>query len=115
MNGVLSIALGLSIMVLATNEPSLKPSDLVSENITQNTTLTVKGMVCAFCAKGIETSVRELNSVKDVVIDLDEKIVVVKSSLTISDDVFHSIIMDAGYSIESIHRSTEDMIEIHND
>jgi mercuric ion binding protein len=61
----------------------------------------VKGMVCAFCAKGINKKLRELESTQDVWVDLKSRIVVVelKDQKTMSLEAFTKLIKDAGYNL----------------
>ena len=65
---------------------------------------TVNGMVCAFCAQGIEAKLRELPETKDVYVNLSRKIVAVeaKQGATISTDTVREVVKDAGYEVASI-------------
>ena len=69
-------------------------------------TVTVKGMVCSFCAQGIKKTFGSKDEVEDVKVDLDSKLVVlnIKKDKTIADDEIKSLINDAGYDVESITR-----------
>tara|TARA_A100001015_G_C14884447_1_gene669773 strand:+ start:603 stop:992 length:390 start_codon:yes stop_codon:yes gene_type:complete len=66
----------------------------------------VDGMVCAFCAKGIETSFNNHNAVKAVKIDLENQSVLIKTKWlrSLSDKAIKTIITDAGYDLSSIKR-----------
>jgi mercuric ion binding protein len=69
----------------------------------------VNGMVCAFCAQGIEKKMRSLTQTKDVYVDLKNKVVAVelKEGQKLSHDAFTAIIKDAGYDVGKIeHVST---------
>ncbi len=68
--------------------------------------ITVNGLVCAFCAKGIEKKFKGLDEISSVDVNLDSKLVTVifKPSKTILDDKLKEIIADAGYSVVSIER-----------
>lgn len=59
----------------------------------------VKGMVCSFCAQGIEKKLKEHAEVQSVDVDLKEKIVKItyKDGQKISNDVIGKTLMDAGY------------------
>lgn len=61
----------------------------------------VNGMVCAFCAKGIEKKLKSLPEAKDVFIDLKSHIVVLelKEGLSVPIENFKNIIRDAGYEV----------------
>ena len=65
---------------------------------------TVHGMVCAFCAQGIEKKFHSMSETKDVYVNLKKKIVAieVKDGQTISDDTVKSTIKDAGYDVVAI-------------
>ena len=64
----------------------------------------VKGMVCAFCAKGINKTLRELDATQDVWVDLKNRMVVVelKDQKTMSLEAFTKLIKDAGYDVASV-------------
>ena len=61
----------------------------------------VKGMVCAFCAQGIEKKMRSLSQTQDVYVDLKNKVVAVemKEGQTLSLDHVRDLIKDAGYDV----------------
>jgi copper chaperone CopZ len=69
--------------------------------------VTVNGMVCSFCAQGIEKKMKALNETKDVYVVLKNRLVVVevKDGLTLSQDSIKKIIKDAGYEVKSIEVS----------
>ena len=69
--------------------------------------VTVNGMVCSFCAQGIEKKMKALSETKDVYVGLKNRLVVVevKEGLTLSQDVIRKIIKDAGYEVKSIEVS----------
>ena len=69
--------------------------------------VTVNGMVCSFCAQGIEKKMKALNETKDVYVGLKNRLVVVevKEGLTLSQDSINKIIKDAGYEVKSIEVS----------
>lgn len=66
----------------------------------------VNGMVCAFCAQGIEASFRKLPEVASVHVDLDQFNVRVetKGNLSIDDATVRRIIIDAGFEVVEIKR-----------
>jgi len=69
----------------------------------------VNGMVCAFCAQGIEKKMRALSQTKDVYVNLKQRVVAVevKEGQTISDETVKEIISNAGYSVTSITKSDQ--------
>lgn len=64
----------------------------------------VNGMVCAFCAQGIEKKLRALNQTKDVFVNLKYKVVAVelKDGQTLSRESFTTLIKDAGYDVVAV-------------
>lgn len=74
----------------------------------------VKGMVCAFCAKGISKKLNALSQSKEVFVDLKNRIVAVefKDQQTLALDDFNKIIQDAGYDVakaEFVEKSVADI------
>lgn len=65
---------------------------------------TVNGMVCAFCAQGIEKKLRALDATQDVYVNLGQKIVVaqIKDGKRIEEAAFRELIKDAGYDIAAL-------------
>ena len=74
---------------------------------TQTIKANVNGMVCAFCAQGIEKKMRTLSQTKDVYVNLKQRIVAIelKDGQTLSNDTVKSLIKDAGYEVTSIEMS----------
>ncbi|MFB9240420.1 heavy-metal-associated domain-containing protein [Massilia antarctica] len=64
----------------------------------------VNGMVCAFCAQGIEKHLRQLPQTKDVYVNLKERIVAVeiKDGETLAPDTVKTVVKDAGYDVIGI-------------
>ena len=61
----------------------------------------VNGMVCAFCAKGIEKKLKAMPQAQSVFVDLKQHIVVLelKDGENVPLDDFSQIIKDAGYDV----------------
>lgn len=68
---------------------------------------TVNGMVCGFCATGIEKTFKAQPEVKTVKVDLQRRLVTVdtKEGQTIDDAKLKKLIANAGYSVVSIDRA----------
>ena len=71
----------------------------------------VNGMVCAFCAQGIEAKLKELPQTSDVYVNLGQKIVAVqvKDGMTLSPEVVRELVKEAGYevaAIETVQKTT---------
>lgn len=66
----------------------------------------VKGMVCSFCAQGVEKAFRKRPEVESVRVDLDKKTVYLKfkEGKTLSDEEIKKLIGDAGYDVQEIGR-----------
>ena len=69
-------------------------------------TITVKGMVCSFCAQGIKKTFGKIADVKQVDVDLEKKLVTLdlKEGSTLSDEQIENTIEDAGYDVLKIER-----------
>ena len=67
---------------------------------------TVNGMVCGFCATGIEKTFRAQPEVKAVNVDLEKKLVTIhtKERQTINDAKLKKLLGNAGYSVVAIAR-----------
>ena len=70
----------------------------------QSIQATVNGMVCAFCAQGIEKKLRALTQTQDVYVNLGRKVVAVqiKEGATLSPDTVREVVKEAGYDVASI-------------
>lgn len=66
----------------------------------------VNGMVCAFCAKGIEKKLNALPEKQAVWVDLKNRIVVleIKEGQSVPIEKFTQVIQDAGYSVNSVEQ-----------
>lgn len=67
-------------------------------------TATVKGMVCAFCATGIEKTFQKQSAVQNVKVDLEAKLLTVhtKEGQTIDDATIKKLVTAAGYDVAGI-------------
>jgi copper chaperone CopZ len=70
-------------------------------------TTTVNGMVCAFCATGIEKTFRKQPEVSSVKVDLPKKQVVIntKPGKTLSDAKIKEVVTYSGYTMGKIQRT----------
>ncbi len=66
----------------------------------------VNGLVCSFCATGIEKTFKKEAAVDTVKVDLDAKLVTIhtKEGQTLDDKTITSLINDAGFTITNIKR-----------
>ena len=69
--------------------------------------LTVNGLVCGFCAQGIEKTLRKNAATADVVVSLENRLVAIgtKPGADIADDTLRKALKDAGYDVKSIART----------
>jgi copper chaperone CopZ len=77
----------------------------------------VFGMVCGFCAQGIEANLRKIPATADVVVSLERKLVVVQTrdGETIADADLKKAIADAGYDLKQVERTRRSMNDVRND
>lgn len=69
----------------------------------------VSGLVCAFCAQGIEKKLRAFPATADVVVSLEKRLVALstKDGAGIGDEELKRALTDAGYSVKAIRREDE--------
>jgi copper chaperone CopZ len=69
--------------------------------------ITVNGMVCAFCAQGLEKSFGKMDAVDKINVDLDNMMVTikVKDGQTLDDAAIQKAIKDNGLDTVKIERS----------
>jgi len=74
----------------------------------------VNGLVCAFCAQGIEKTVRAKPETADVFVSLEHGLVAValKPSQDLTDAALTAALTDAGYTVVAIKRSERSLAQI---
>jgi mercuric ion binding protein len=74
----------------------------------------VNGLVCAFCAQGIEKKLRTFAQTEDVIVSLEHKLVAVamKDGQNIADDELKRALTDAGYTVKAIRREDETLAQV---
>ena len=74
----------------------------------------VNGMVCAFCAQGIEKRLSKLPATQSVFVDLKQKVVAVeaKEGQTLDTKTISAEIVDAGYDVVGIETVSQSVAEI---
>lgn len=67
----------------------------------------VNGLVCGFCAQGIEKTLRRNPATADVVVSLENRLVAVstRDGQDIADGALTKALQDAGYDVKSITRT----------
>jgi copper chaperone CopZ len=76
--------------------------------------ITVNGMVCSFCAQGIEKRLSKMPATKAVFVDLKNKVVAVeaKDGMTLDNKLIAFEIIEAGYDVVKTEASQQSVAEI---
>jgi copper chaperone CopZ len=76
--------------------------------------MTVNGLVCAFCAQGIEKKLKKFPATAEVVVSLEHRLVAVslKDAQDIPDADLRKALTDAGYTVKSISRSETSIADV---
>jgi copper chaperone CopZ len=76
--------------------------------------LSVNGMVCAFCAQGIETRLKKLPETADLYINLKQKVVAVqaKPGQTLAVDKLKAEVVEAGYEVTRAEPMTQTVAQL---
>ena len=69
--------------------------------------MTVNGLVCGFCAQGIEKTLRKNPATADVLVSLENRLVAVatQEGADISDAELKKALTNAGYDVKAIART----------
>jgi mercuric ion binding protein len=86
----------------------------ISSMAANSVKVTVNGMVCAFCAQGIEKLISKMGATKDVFVDLKKKTVAVeaKDGQVLDAKAISAEIVDAGYDVVKIEPVLQSVAEI---
>jgi copper chaperone CopZ len=78
--------------------------------------MNVNGLVCAFCAQGIEKQLRKFPATADVVVSLEQKLVAVglKDGQDIPDAELRRALTNAGYTVKAIQRTETPIAELRD-
>ena len=76
----------------------------------------VYGLVCSFCAQGIEKTLRKNPATADVVVSLEDKLVAIttREGQDISDAELTRALKDSGYDVKGIERTQRSLEEIRS-
>jgi copper chaperone CopZ len=76
--------------------------------------MNVNGLVCAFCAQGIEKQLRKFPATADVIVSLEHKLVAValKDGQEIPDTELRRALTNAGYTVKAIQRTETPIAEL---
>jgi mercuric ion binding protein len=86
----------------------------ISSMAANSVKVTINGMVCAFCAQGIEKRISKMGATKDVFVDLKKKTVAVeaKDGQLLDAKAISAEIVDAGYDVVKIEPVLQSVAEI---
>jgi copper chaperone CopZ len=78
--------------------------------------MNVNGLVCAFCAQGIEKQLRKFPATADVIVSLEQKLVAValKAGEDIPDADLRRALTNAGYTVKAIQRTETPIAELRD-
>lgn len=78
--------------------------------------MTVNGLVCGFCAQGIEKTLRKNPATADVLVSLENRLVAIatKDGTDIADADLRKALTDAGYDVKAIERTQHSMAELRS-
>jgi copper chaperone CopZ len=108
----------LTIKLIAAPAIFYWASSLFSLNYAaESVKVTVNGMVCAFCAQGIEKRLTKLPATKAVFVDLMQRTVAVeaKDGQKLDNQLISAEITDAGYDVVKLEASAQSVDEIKAD
>jgi cation transport ATPase len=92
---------------------------IVFSNLSFATTIQaeVKGMVCAFCAQGIEKKFKGMSQTQDVYVNLKKRVVLVelKDQQGLTLDTFSKVIQDAGYDVSKVEYVEKPLAELKSE
>jgi copper chaperone CopZ len=93
----LSVVFGLFMSLMMSSPLLMAATSIKAE---------VNGMVCAFCAKGIEKKLNAMPEGKGAFVDLKSRIVVLelKEGQDVALEKFTQVIKDAGYTVRKIEK-----------
>ena len=76
--------------------------------------MTVNGLVCAFCAQGIEKKLKKFPATAEVIVNLEHRLVAValRDGQDIPDADLRKALTDAGYTVKSISRSETPIADV---
>lgn len=78
--------------------------------------MTVNGLVCGFCAQGIEKTLRKNSATQDVLVSLENRLVAVVTNegADIPDAELRKALTDAGYDVKAIERTQHSLEELRS-
>src|SRR3954463_16184914 len=92
-------------------------SALIASSVSAETIeMKVNGLVCGFCAQGIEKTLRKNPATTDVLVSLENRLVAIatKDGTDISDAELRTALTNAGYDVKGIERTNHSMDELRS-
>ena len=76
--------------------------------------MNVNGLVCAFCAQGIEKTLKAMPATEGIFVSLEKHLVAVKlkDGTDIDDATLRKALKDSGYTVVDIHRTENTLDEL---
>lgn len=76
--------------------------------------MTVNGLVCGFCAQGIEKQLRRFPETAEVFVSLEQRLVAVglREGTDIPDATLTKALEEAGYAVKAIKRTETPVVEL---
>ena len=84
-------------------EDVAEPEKLEESEVTMMTkTITIEGMSCGHCTARVETALKALDGVQEVIMSLEDKTAIVSAEEKVSEDMMKGAVTEAGYDVVSI-------------
>ena len=99
--------LNLILIIVSVSLPNVWSNTVEASKYGETITAHVKGMVCDFCARGLEKVFKSEKAVSKIFVNLDDSIVSIrmKPDKNLPDKRIKELIMKNGYSVEKLTRS----------
>jgi copper chaperone CopZ len=114
-----AVLTGAALLVFATPVRAQSPAPAKAAEATgaahaPAVKLSVNGMVCAFCAQGIEARLKKLPETADLYINLKQKVVAVqaKPGQTLAVDKLKAEVVEAGYEVTRAEPMTQTVAQL---
>jgi mercuric ion binding protein len=101
----------LAALFVATAAPAL------SAETVRTIRMDVSGLVCGFCAQGIDKQLRSFDATRDVWVNLARGVVAVEldPGEDIADEALNKALVDAGYTVTEIRRVEQPLAEVRRE
>ena len=99
--------LNVILIIVSVSLPNVWSNSVETSKYGETITAHVKGMVCDFCARGLEKVFKSEKAVSKIFVNLDDSIVSIrmKPDKNLPDKRIKELILKNGYSVEKITRS----------